>query len=620
MSNVKQKQHIHGAHPAHSVGVPIKSTSKLTELKQKIDGFSMKNPVHIEAYHIPYIINEMQGTCDKSFMITPKTDGLTCHITIDGHVFESEKYDNTKFCVDTHPEINETTFPQYYVFDLIRSSVPLSKKIESRIKTIQYLTRQTMMYDLDCNDLSPDELQAKIHDFITTNHVFGERIIIKPVIKIKNCKHPDIVRKLFKILSTKPITHYHNDGWIMYVGDHQTPLKFKPIDELTIDLSVHNGHFYARDCTDIIIKKDVNNRQMITVETLDNTKHQNLILVQFDLMDQKEIDYIYDNTIYRFLPQMKNDVIKIKALSKRPDKFACNRTDTVAQVVHRIKTNWSIDDVLDAYRATKHIYYDHCDNIGLLNDSISNLLTIQRSISKTTLNIVDIKDKVLLDLGCGNGSLGRFAICTRGVKMYYGIDIDPVLLGSNIGNLPNQCLIWGDPNKSNMEFFTKYEEMSTFSNVDVVTIMNSIHYFDLDIIMRICDLSEKKSKRIIIYGFFSENISKAMNDLGTDSLEFGESFKISKKNLHCSDHMDDSLQCNKDMYEFSYPWKVSSFCEPIYQLSYVIKIFKKYGWEIESCDVISTDDAIKTDVCPITSRRYESFITLHNRIVFKKFT
>ncbi len=555
--------------------IPIKPTSKTIELKQKIDGFSMKNPVHIEAYNIPHIINEMH--CNKSFMITPKTDGLTCHITMDGHVFESEKY------------CDNNGITKYYIFDLIRSTTSLSKKIESRLKTIQNLTCRTMLYCIDCTDIRTSDLQTMIHDIIMTEQPFGQHLIIKPVISIKNCKNIDMIKKLFNMLSTKPITQYQNDGWILYVNNHRTPLKFKPLDELTIDLTTSDGLYYARDCTDV----------------------KSLVPIQFSLCDQNNT-VLCDNTIYRFLPQIENKVIRLIALSQRPDKLACNRTDTVEHIINRLKTNWLTDDVLDLYKSMDHVYYDHEVNRNILMDhNIEKLLDIQRLMSKHTMDYVDINGKVLMDLGCGNGSLGRYAICSKNIKRYYGVDIDPILLGSNMGNLPNQCLIWGDPNRLNMEFFTKYEESGAFSNVDVIMIMNSIHYFDLDMIMRICDLSDVKSRRIVIYGFFSENISHLINGSGTETIVFGTSFQISDK--HNGNH-------DKDTYEFIYPWKSSPFSESIYRLSHVVETFKKHGWDIELCDTINIIDAIKSNVCHATAIQYGSFITMHNRIVFKKLT
>lgn len=573
-----------------SVSVPIKKSSPIIELKQKIDGIGMKNPVHIEAYHIPFLVNEMKS--GRTIMITPKTDGLTCHITMDGHVFETEKY-----C-----DPNNIDDIAYYIFDLIRSSAQLSKKIESRIKTLQNLTKCNILYDLDCNDFSESELRTKIYSIVSTEQIFCKNLIIKPVIKIKNCKNDKLIQELFRILSKKPITQYLNDGWIIYVDDHQTPLKFKPIDEMTIDLLVTNRNFYARDCTDV--SEDV--------------KHQTLVPLNF-LVTGDQVS-VQDNIIYRCLPCLDDTgTLTINPLSQRPDKAACNRTDTVNHVIHRIRKNWHVDNVLNFYKSINHVYYDHIEQphtTDLLDQSIEKLLTMQRMMSKNTLDLIKIKNMTMLDLGCGNGSLGRYAICSKELKQYYGIDKDPVLLGSNIGNLPNQSLIWGDPNNSDMEYYSNYEKEGAFSGVDVITIMNSIHYFDLDMIMRICNISTKNPRYIIIYGLFSENISILSHP--TSKVTFGESFWISNNNSNNNSHT--ITDNSKDTYEFMYPWKSSPFNESIYRLQHVIHTFTKSGWILDYCDTVQLDEALKSGVCSMTARRYEGFITMHNRIVFKNFT
>ena len=385
----------------------------------------------------------------------------------------------------------------------------------------------------------------------------------------------------------------------MYIDDRQTPLKFKQLCDLTIDLTVSDGQFYARDCTD----------------AHDDIKH---IPIQISLSKNENISMIHNNTIYRFLPHIEDGVIRLTTMSERPDKIICNRTDTVDHIIQRIDLNWSVDNVLNTHESINHIYYEHnVQSTNHMNPDIGNLLSIQTNMAKNTLNLLDIKSKVMLDIGCGNGTLGRYAICSKKLKKYYGIDVDPVVLGSNIGNLPNQCLIWGDPNKSNMEYFTNYEDKRTFVDVDIITIINSIHYFNLDMIMRICNLSDKNLRYIVVYGMFSENISSILDksDTSTAGLtaEFGDSFRITKK-------IDQMKENGKDIYEFMYPWKSDSFNESIYQLKHVIESFKKYGWDIETCDTIKLDDVIKSGLCSATAIRYESFITMHNRVVFKKLT
>src|SRR5579872_4220529 len=79
---------------------------------------SMKNPVHIEPYHIPYLFQLMKHK--EKLLITPKADGIPTQIVLTDMMLATEK-------------INSATGADYHIIDVVRM-------IKCNIDTHRYST------------------------------------------------------------------------------------------------------------------------------------------------------------------------------------------------------------------------------------------------------------------------------------------------------------------------------------------------------------------------------------------------------------------------------------------------------------------------------------------------
>jgi len=344
-------------------------------------------------------------------------------------------------------------------------------------------------------------------------------------------------------------------------------------------------------------------------ETKNNNNPHNLFFFYKYDKDNKDKIYVnglieYDKiknisikkgNIYRILPMVNNNNLHLMVLSERPDKKKPNREDIVNRILQRVYNKWTVNDIFNIYDPSKHIYYDADSKDSRECNDITYLLSLQKEIIKTSLSSLKIEDKNVIDIGTGNGSLGRYMLKNMRINKHIGIDIDPVELGTNILPMANQYLIWGNPNDKT-EYFTQYE----INNGDILMFVNSLNYFENN---RIIGMTKylKKGGLIFIYSLFSELIDDNINDL-----QYNRIFNITKINTN-----------NK--YVFRYPWRKREFEERVHSYKDIIKLFESNNMKLLNDNNSSILFELKKDrKYKLAYYRYGSFIDSHKLLIFEK--
>ncbi|VBB17867.1 S-adenosyl-L-methionine-dependent methyltransferase [Yasminevirus sp. GU-2018] len=591
----------------------------LIELTNKIRITSgMNNPVHIEPYHVPYLHHLL--CTGKRVLITPKVDGVNSQVLFGDFLLEVEKV-----------SILDTT--NYYVIDVLRSkTTKLSRLIRDRLTSFDHTIVKNVV--IDTNSVIPptEFMKNTIDKTLISDKILHDNLHLKTVfdltLKGDESKFTETSTKIMEYLFDDVVTPYKNDGWIVYVDDRPTPLKIKPLNTLTVDLLYKEGQFCVKEGTDdVVVRTD-------DIEFPTNNGTVSLT----------------DGVVYRLLPVYSNSRIKWYLQSDRPDKAVQNRTETVRAIIDRVKTNWKASSVLSRYHTLKGgLYYDH-DDITTFNNGIKELLEHMRVMkTEAVFNVLTSDDSCVLDIGCGNGNLGRALNQTwtqektpdetkSGFIKYYGIDVDPIVLSSVEGGTINGHFFWGDINSiletdKTEQYQPSFNELigpgvryniqniSTTSvvipTVVITTIItiNSVHYVDLNKLhdLAVASLKSRNSSpvdkrkqklRLIVFGMFAENIDDMIDDLiGSQGNEqLAPNFAIERYDRNCGQ--------GKIAYRFTYPWKNTPFVENIYRKSYFVDTLSSLGWVVKS---IERTDNQK----PIQRGFIRKFLNLHELVVLE---
>ena len=348
----------------------------------------LANPVHITPQQIAYIYDLLNNNLDDyQITLSPKADGITS-------IIKYKKYD--LLC--------ENINNKCYVFDTLSYPVPHSNTLFNRMKWINRLFN----YNIEHIAYNIED----INEFIKYNNIIND-IIIKPAILLKITGD-----EFINIINSDAITEYLTDGWIISIYHnnimlYNNPLKIKPDNMMTLDLLFNGNNFI----------------------TSDNTIVNNI----------SETDNCIINRIYRC--KYDDEIKKFKPIDIRTDKTNPNN-DVITNMIITYHTNthknrWKPIDILP-YIDNKNLYYTH----NLITKNIDQVLLEYLEIRKNymyellTKNILETD--IILDIGCGNGSILKNKPKLR-YKKYIGIDKDYCCLNKIIYNIKNNDLIiWGD--------------------------------------------------------------------------------------------------------------------------------------------------------------------------------
>lgn len=179
------------------------------------------NPVHVEPHHLPCLASE------PLLHITPKADGVQSKLSIEYEQFTTllqvEMIDNSAYVIDVLELTN---------YDCSRLN------LTERMTLLENLVGMKVIYDWD--DKSSD------HTDTIAAHILDLTIHVKPIYTYVPSVHDvDSNCKLFEELLQPYRSSYPNDGWIVY-DSGKIPVKFKPIEHMTVDLLHCNGDWYVR--------------------------------------------------------------------------------------------------------------------------------------------------------------------------------------------------------------------------------------------------------------------------------------------------------------------------------------------------------------------------------------
>jgi SAM-dependent methyltransferase len=582
--------------------------SSVEELPHKIDGsYTMKNPVHVEAYHVPDIYQMLLR--GKRIMVTPKADGFTKHIKVmsndqlNGDIMECEKI-----------EMNGVS--EYVIIDIVKDKRFLSNasnntgRFSRTMGSINSLSNGTRsgdtsrfskienrlclipgcIFDFDVNQMDINDIIS----IINVKKYLWRDTIVKPVINLINCCNPNDATKALIFLFSDCETYFKNDGWIVYLEGCDTPLKIKPMSELTIDLLYRKPKcFYSKAI------ETVKNVLPTSDVAYDHVNYQ------FDFSEDESMQSGY---VYRVLPILNHDgSVSLTSPTYRSDKIEPNRSDIVKSVISRIKTHWTPLDVLERFKTIGHVYYDD-DKIQPDIDVNEYLRRQKISIKNCVLDTIkkffaDKSNDVckVFDIGCGSGSIGTYITSENKNFSYYGIDKDPIILSSSKRQHPGQIFIWGDVNNpSDPEYYTKH--ITDTMKFDMILSINSIHYVNIDTIQYIVQNYIKDHSIFFLFGMFSEEIDGVLKTIGSNRLEIDDNFYI--------EYVSPSKVKGKTTYGFYYPWIKKYFTEDIYSKEFLKETLRKIGMNV------ILDEPVRTEQVLLRSKKYDKIISIHSMVCF----
>jgi SAM-dependent methyltransferase len=193
-------------------------------------------------------------------------------------------------------------------------------------------------------------------------------------------------------LDNKVDTLYKTDGYILTTLDGQTIIKYKPLEEMTIDLYCDGTKWMTKERTVIDVK----------------SKKKGIWRCHYQ-----------DGWI---------------AKDFRPEKTSPNPDKVVKEVENLIFNPWRAKDLVSML---DNIYYHELAK-NVLHPNTRQFLNVQSETFREWLK--DIKGDVL-DLGCGKGKLAKYN------KDMVGVDIDPIVIWKAKTLYPNKTWISQDLNK-----------------------------------------------------------------------------------------------------------------------------------------------------------------------------
>jgi len=527
-----------------------------------INSESYHNPIHCEPQHIPYLINLLNNK--MPIYVTPKADGIRRHLMV-----KNSKNDQTIYLVES---LENGDHIDYLIIDVIRCGSKLPQNLDKRIKMLESLLGQKIIHQIDISSLTQDEMIKILDQNYPVYQSSSVNLMIKPIIELLWNESYSMKREhmicLFNKLMKNSKTNYPTDGWIVYPNTNPStiPIKFKPLDFLTIDLLHQNGVEYLLNMSKL---------EQITDHQINFSSNSGI-----------------NGEIQRYLPTYCSDTnqFNLTICGKRDDKTEPNSLNIIQSIMSRIKSKWTSEQVIDQYLSSDITYYQHIEERPTISNGIIKLLERQREKIINLFKKFDFHNKTILDLGAGNCSIVNF-LKSYNFKRYYGFDIDPIIQANSIGKYPKSTMIWGDMSKGIMEYYTNY---LADPNIDMIISINSIHYFDLDSIAKLCCVSTKSVEKIIIFGMFAEPINQSI-----DHLYYSEDFNIIS-------HPDDSQK-----FIFTYPWKHETFTESIKSIKSVVDNLNKYGYKLLD---LSYDEQYDEQY----NEQYEYYFKIHKMLVFER--
>lgn len=478
----------------------------------------LPNPQHIKSFQLAYICSLLN---DNQYQITisPKANGTYSLFKYKSeHIFESENMGNYKLVFDSihYPIVHDDTL--FSRSKWIRSLHPIIFNNNYEAFTITDIYR-IIEYD-----------NSRFDEFI---NLMNKKNIIewfpKTTILLKNFNPKDFL----KILDQKPKTNYETDGWILtvyYKNKGQIklifgyPLKVKPEEDMTIDLFYNGNNFITSDNT------------IINVDIFEN--------------------------IFIGIWRCKYDKINKKwyPVNFRHDKYKPNN-DYIANIIIKYHQYPWIPSSIFEYINNDAIYYPNKFNKLKVNSVLEKFLQFRRIFISLLLNKIIYNGCIILDIGCGNGSILKYIKHVK-YKKYIGIDKDYRCLVRCSKNIRyNDSVIWGDITQHKWNYF----EDVLYDNIyDIIVCINVIHYIN---------------DKIKMDSFF-ENISKISKKGTKFFLVALDSTKMKSCNL--SDNEFAVKHIKNDKFYFKYPWIEKNFYEIIPPLDNFIDQLIKNNWlEIE---------------------------------------
>lgn len=334
----------------------IKECVLLDKIKSNVKPF-FSNPNHVESYHIPMLARENVIYC------TPKADGdhkiLFVRTNRQSVYLQVELVGTNLYIIDllsiTQNNLSRTTLEER--LDIIKilfgKNVLLNGTINQRLFSLVKSSVTCMNLKISSRNngvKSPSVLVLKI----------------KPVIKIKipsittenYHKFGDFLNGLLQPYKTY---HYGNDGWIVYTSD-RTPLKFKPLQDLTIDVMYLSGKWQLQNANDMF---DISSN--ITTEKADYTdgiyrcivrkkidNHTSHITASSTDNNSNSSDIISSNNTTE-----NTNSLEVIPQCIRTDKSVPNPYSYYDHIGSRIINDLNPVDILGKYLKSRDTYYEH---------------------------------------------------------------------------------------------------------------------------------------------------------------------------------------------------------------------------------------------------------------------
>lgn len=592
------------------------------------------NPTHVEPYLIPELYYRFKT--DGSIMITPKADGLPRVLEL--------TFNNRNF-IALHVEMVSNI---YYIIDILESSefdtldMDFSTRLDYLSKILQINMTYLIHYSSNVNFWNDLHLITDSIEYIDLDN--STKLSVKPVICINfdSClrvvtidnSHPmnqiNMLTKNSKVdikidsnfgnlCSTLLLPYvttensekiYPNDGWIVYRSNSLTPVKFKPIQHLSLDIKLESKSKWTVDM----------------IPSSSSFELDNVIV-------RDGLNKLAIGAIYRCIPvETPLDGFKWMVVDARPDKLAPNRYHHLQNLESRWRLEkerglFDCENMVERYENDRLTYYyeifEDDRAIPIDRDSRSTYQIIQANrVEKIMSYMIErypIKDdNCIRVIDIGSGRCNMYAKVMRSAKTiyndmfmddppyieYYGIDTDPITLARGIERHASIIKIWGTMNgREGIEEYYSTHLNRTF-NFSIVTLVNSINYSKNLIKLFQSIMTKVESGFIIVFSMFSDLIESKFDPNADPSLSI--------------ERIDENNGNNdKNNFRFTYPWRNESFVERIYSTTEFESIIPKIiGLKIDPItDELESENFNAVDLDQIGIER--SFWEIHKCYVLK---
>ncbi|AYV78248.1 MAG: hypothetical protein Edafosvirus7_40 [Edafosvirus sp.] len=462
-----------------------------------------KNPEHISDIQLLWITNQL----DK-ILLSPKADGTYSQIQIDKYYFEAEYIEK---------------YNLYLVFDTTSYPLKHNDNIHARIKWIRGL-HVLISKSNTCKYVIENEYELKEQIEIQNNMIDNYLTTTKDKIKWfpKYSFTVNMEKKNFlELLDIIPNTNYKTDGWIINIDKH-VPLKYKPRDELTIDLLLKGNMFLTCE------------NEHVNVSHLNNKLKEGIWRCYWG-----ETGWI---------PR-----------ELRNDKVIPNPISLVNQLTKLHQNYWKASDMI---KYLKYIYYSH-EKQDLNKKTIEYLSRIKDYLMNNLDDVIKnhiMSNLNIFDIGCGKGNLIPIIKQITNQKFkYYGIDIDPsCIYVANMKYTDKSFYSWQWIDMTSDKLLEN--ETGTFT---MIIANNSLHNCrsDEQLIVLLDRINKVTTKGTVFY------------------IHFIDADKI--KNLKDDDLEIQLIDTNEQIYYFKYPWITNGFHEQILSYKNIKKIMSQMNWKLE---------------------------------------